>query len=674
MEYTATSTPANSVGHLPEFDSVGHLPEFDPVRRREFPEASSSETLGSHFASTATPVGHASDDAEKAPPAASPKKQFAQWGMTDHLIRNAQREEAAGFKRRELGVTWNNLTVEVKAAEAAVKENMLSQFNLPQLYRDYRTKPPMKQILSNSHGCVKPGEMLLVLGRPGSGCTTLLKLLSNRREGYANISGDIKFGNMDHKEAVRYKGQIVMNTEEELFYPRLTVGQTMDFATKLKIPFHLPDGVSSVDEYTEETKDFLLKSMGIAHTVDTKVGNEFVRGVSGGERKRVSIIECLATRASLFTWDNSTRGLDASTALEWAKALRAMTDVMGLTTIVTLYQAGNGIYNLFDKVLVLDEGKQIYYGPAQEAKGFMEDLGFVYTEGANVGKYKSAFCFFVFLFFRPFSFFMPSFFFKPLANTHSPPGDFLTGVTVPTERQIRPGWENRFPRTADAILAEYNNSTTYKDEITRYDYPNTQQAAERTEAFKDSVAWEKSNHLPGNSDLTTSFTKQLRYCTARQYQILWGEKSTFIIRQVLSMVMALIAGSCFYDAPDTTEGLFTKGGAVFFSLMYNSLAAMSEVIESFRGRPILTKHKSFAMHHPAAFCLAQITADFPVLLFQCTIFSVVIYWMVGLKHTAAAFFTFWATLFITTLVRLLLGSCLDVSFCCRSSSNITHPH
>lgn len=77
---------------------------------------------------------------------------------------------------------------------------------------------------------------------------------------------------------------------------------------------------------------------------------------------------------------------------------------------------------------------------------------------------------------------------------------------------------------------------------------------------------------------------------------------------------------------------------------------MSEVTESFKGRPILIKHKGFAMHHPAAFCLAQITADFPVLLFQCTIFSVVIYWMVGLKHTAAAFFTFWAILFTTTLV------------------------
>src|ERR1700733_10717118 len=152
--------------------------------------------------------------------------------------------------------------------------------------------------------------------------------------------------------------------------------------------------------------------MGIAHTHETKVGNEFVRGVSGGERKRVSIIETLATRGSVYCWDNSTRGLDASTALGYTKAIRAMTDIFGLASIVTLYQAGNSIYNLFDKVLLIDEGMQLYYGPMKEARPFMEELGFVCNDGANVA-------------------------------------DYLTGVTVPTERKIREGFEATYPRTGD---------------------------------------------------------------------------------------------------------------------------------------------------------------------------------------------------------------------------------
>lgn len=229
-------------------------------------------------------------------------------------------------------------------------------------------------------------------------------------------------------------------------------------------------------------------------------------------------------------------------------------------------------------------------------------------------------------------------------------GDFLTGVTVPTERKIQPGFENTFPRNADAILAEYERSPIRSSMASEYDYPNSQDARDRTESFKESIAFERNKHLPSNTVLTTSFMAQLKACTRRQYQILWGEKSTFLIKQVLSLAMSLIAGACFYNSPDTSAGLFTKGGAVFFSLLYNCIVAMSEVTESFKGRPVLVKHKSFGFYHPSAFCLAQITADIPVLLLQCTIFTVVIYWMTGLKATASAFFTFWAILWATTLV------------------------
>jgi hypothetical protein len=127
--------------------------------------------------------------------------------------------------------------------------------------------------------------------------------------------------------------------------------------------------------------------------------------------------------------------------------------------------------------------------------------------------------------------------------------------------------------------------------VSAYGYPDSELSRERMDAFKESVAWEKSKHLPKGSSLTTSFGAQVSACTSRQYQILWGEKSTFLIKQVLSCVMALIAGSCFYDSPNTSEGLFTKGGAVFFSLLYNCIVAMSEVTESFKGRPVLVKHK-----------------------------------------------------------------------------------
>jgi ABC-type multidrug transport system ATPase subunit len=106
------------------------------------------------------------------------------------------------------------------------------------------------------------------------------------------------------------------------------------------------------------------------------VGDAQVRGVSGGERKRVSIAEMMATRACVLSWDNSTRGLDASTALSYAKSLRIMANIFQTTMFVTLYQAGEGIYDQFDKVLLLNEGRCVYFGPTKGARDYMVSLGY----------------------------------------------------------------------------------------------------------------------------------------------------------------------------------------------------------------------------------------------------------------------------------------------------------
>ena len=399
----------------------------------------------------------------------------------------------------------------------------------------------------------------------------------------------------------------------------------MDFATRLNIPETLPKNAENREDYRTKYKAFLLDSMGISHTEDTKVGDAFVRGVSGGERKRVSIIETLCTRGSVMCWDNSTRGLDASTALEYTRALRSMTDALGIATIVTLYQAGNGIYDLFDKVLVLDEGKQVYYGSREEARPFMEAQGFICGDGANVA-------------------------------------DFLTGVTVPSERQIKPEFESRFPRTNTELAQAYQQSSIKTTMDRELDYPTTEEAKANTQAFCESMALDRSKHLPKKSPFTVSFGAQVKACIARQYQIIWGDKATFYIKQGSTIVQALIYGSLFYNAPDNSAGLFVKGGALFTALLHNALVAMSEVTDSYAGRPILAKHKNFAFFNPAAFCLAQVAADIPILFFQVSSFILILYFMVGLKMTAAAFFTCWFVVYVASFAMTAFFRMIGAAF------------
>ncbi|KAJ8112457.1 hypothetical protein OPT61_g5176 [Boeremia exigua] len=530
--------------------------------------------------------------------------------------------ETNDSKPKKLGVTWNNLTVKGVSNEALFNENVLSQL-LP--FGKSSGDVPNKTIIDSSFGCVKPGEMLLVLGRPDAGCTSLLNMLSNNRLGYAEIDGEVSFGAMSSVEAESYRGQIVMNTEEEIFFPSLTVNETIDFATRLRVPYHLPADVTTAEEYAQINKDFLLSAMGIEHTKGTKVGDAYIRGVSGGERKRVSIVECLATRGSVFCWDNSTRGLDASTALEWTRAMRAMTDILGLTTIATLYQAGNGIFEQFDKVLVLDEGKQIFYGPREAAVPFMEQLGF--------------FC-------------------NPAANK----ADFLTGVTVPTERAIIPGFEEQFPRTAEEIRKAYDWSSIRQKMLVESDYARSAEATHNTANFKEMVTAEKNPRLPKNSSEVVGFQAQIKTAVTRQFQIMWGDKATLILKQGSATIQALMGGSLFYNAPSNSAGLFLKSGALFFSLLYPALIALSEVTDSFTGRPILAKHRSFALHHPIAFVVAQIATDIPVMLFQITQFGLILYFLVGLQYTAAGFFTFWAVTFMAAMAMTQLFRFIGAAF------------
>ena len=154
------------------------------------------------------------------------------------------------------------------------------------------------------------------------------------------VTGDVSYGGISaSKQHAHYRGEVNYNPEDDQHFPTLNVWQTLKFSLLNKTRKREQGEINII-------VGALVRMFGISHTTRTLVGNEFVRGISGGERKRVSIAETLATKSTVVCWDNSTRGLDASTALDYANSLRIMTDVSDRTTLVTLYQAGEGIYEL----------------------------------------------------------------------------------------------------------------------------------------------------------------------------------------------------------------------------------------------------------------------------------------------------------------------------------------
>jgi ATP-binding cassette subfamily G (WHITE) protein 2 (SNQ2) len=349
----------------------------------------------------------------------------------------------------------------------------------------------------------------------------------------------------------------------------------------------------------------MLKMFNISHTKNTIVGNQFVRGISGGERKRVSIAEMMLTNATVCSWDNSTRGLDAATAVDWARSLRVLTNIYKLSTFVSLYQASENIYQQFDKVLVIDEGRQVYFGPAKEARAYFEGLGFLE---------------------------------KPRQTTP----DYLTGCTDEFEREYKVGRSAQdAPSSPDALAEAFTNS--------RY---NTQ-LTEEMKAYKLQMDIEKhvyddfqlavkqsKRHTSQRNVYSIPFYLQVLAIWKRQFLLKWQDKFSLIVSWTTSITIAIIIGTVWLNQPLTSSGAFTRGGIMFISLLFNAFQAFGELAATMMGRPIVNKHRAYTFYRPSALWIAQILVDLLFASVQIFVFSVMVYFMCGLVREAGAFFIF----------------------------------
>lgn len=149
-----------------------------------------------------------------------------------------------------------------------------------------------------------------------------------------------------HKD---FRGEVIYNAETDIHFPQLTVGETLTFAARARAPRNRMPEVTR-DQYANHMRDVVMAFFGLTHTIDTKVGNDFIRGISGGERKRVSIAECILSGSPVQCWDNSTRGLDSANALEFIRTLRLGTEAAGSTALVAIYQCSQSSYNVSDVI------------------------------------------------------------------------------------------------------------------------------------------------------------------------------------------------------------------------------------------------------------------------------------------------------------------------------------
>ncbi|KAI9488549.1 ABC-2 type transporter-domain-containing protein [Zychaea mexicana] len=520
----------------------------------------------------------------------------------------------AGKKPKHLGLVFKNLAVEGVGADAHTILNVITGLlSLVQPWKlfNFGLGGSTKTILHPLSGFVKDGEMLLVLGRPGAGTTTLLKVLANMRSGYKNIKGDVSYGGIDSATfAKHYRGQVIYNEEEDQHYPTLTTKETLQFALRTKTPGNrLPDETKEV--FVNKLIYMLGNMLGLSKKMDTLVGDSVVRGLSGGERKRLSIAEAMTTQSSINLWDGATRGLDAVSALDYVRSLRVMTDVSRNTTVSTLYQASSSMFALYDKVLVLDSGYCVYFGPVELAKDYFESLGFYRSPRKSIP-------------------------------------DFLTGISNPLEREIKPGFTA--PESAAELHQRYVESDIYKEMMKELAAYEDQVLEEKpSDLFKKAVYEEHQKLAPKKDPYTVSFYQQVKALTIRNFQLLSRSHESLISRYGTVLIIAFLLGSCFYKMPLNAEGAVSRAGAICFTIINIGFISHSELVNIMLGRPILEKHKHYAMYRPAAYYLSQVVVDLPLIIAQVILYQLITYFLMGLQLNAGRFFTFFLVLVVMSL-------------------------
>ncbi|KAI5306517.1 GTPase-activating protein, partial [Ascosphaera pollenicola] len=542
----------------------------------------------------------------------SPNFDFYRWArMYMKLL------EDEGIKKRRAGFTFKNLTVTGSGSDLHLQPTVMTPFRVFTHPREVLAPgKPERHILHSFNGTVKKGELLVVLGRPGSGCSTFLKTIAGQINGLVLQPGSEVHYDGIPQEIMRkeFRGETVYSGEDEHHFPHLPVGYTLEFAARARTPERRILGMAR-DEFAHKMTKTAMSIFGLSHTYNTRVGNEFIRGVSGGERKRVSICELALAGAPICCWDNSTRGLDSATALEFTQALRVAANVMGITSAVAIYQASQDIYDLFDKTIVLYEGRQIYFGPASLARRYFEDMGYV--------------C-------------------PPRQTT----GDFLTSVTNSRERVVKPGYEHKIPRNAVEFERYWLESDAFKAMKAQMDederkFPPGKSAV--LQEFRESHQEAQSKHVRPTSPYTLSIPMQIKLCGSRAYKRIMCDMTSTITIICAEIILSLIVGSIFFRTTDDTDGFFGKSSVLYFAILLNAFLSVSEINSLYAQRPIIAKHEALAFYYPWVEAAAGIVADIPIKFTIAVCFNTIVYFLGSLRYSASAYFTFFLFSFITML-------------------------
>ncbi|RKP37286.1 P-loop containing nucleoside triphosphate hydrolase protein, partial [Dimargaris cristalligena] len=442
-----------------------------------------------------------------------------------------------------------------------------------------------KVILKGLTGAFQPGRVTAILGPSGSGKTSLLNILA----------GSVKMGRVDGQLLINGRnvtGQAIRTIsgyvfQDDVILPTMTVAEAITMCAILRCPDLNP-------EQRKQRVNEVIALLELEKARDTVIGSAHVKGVSGGERKRCAIAMELVTNPSVLFLDEPTSGLDAYTAATVTFILRQLAR-SGRTVVTVMHQPSSEIFHTFDDVMILQDGRTVYMGEAENAVAYFTRAGYpcpTYTNPADF--------FFMSVLYR----------FDPENLTM---GDKTEANQLERNRMehIYEFWR----RSPEAAYYEY---------VARH--PLTRAIT------------------PGMFKQVSSFSVQYNHLLKRAARNGWRNKMVIQAKFFQALFFGVFIGLIYLNIPgkdNLAAQIQDMTGALFFVAVNQFFANAMPVITTFAAeRDVFRREHGNGLYSLPSYFLAKNTVELPFVILSPFIFATITYWMFGLQADAGKFFIY----------------------------------
>lgn len=459
----------------------------------------------------------------------------------------------------------------------------------------------VRHVLKNVSFQAKPWEILAIVGPSGAGKSSLLEILAGK---HSPQSGTVLLNHkpVDKAQFRKLSGYV---TQKDTLFPLLTVEETLMFSAKLRLKL-------SQEQLCTRVKS-LIQELGLDHVAGTRIGDDRVRGISGGERRRVSIGVEVIHDPKVLILDEPTSGLDSTSALQIIDMLKVMADTRGRTIILSIHQPGFRIVKLFNSLLLLANGSVLHHGTADLLGVNLRLMGLELPLHVNVVEFAIE-----------------------SIDTIQQQQICMPAVQVETPRQLMQ------QKKGDGTGEGRNGKFTL------------QQLFQQSKVIDEEIVYAGMDFT---CDFANSRLRETMILTHRFSKNVFRTKELFACRTIQMLVSGLVLGSIFCNLKDDLDGAMERVGLFAFILTFLLSSSIEALPIFLQEREILMKETSCGSYRVSSYAIANGLVYLPFLLILAILFSMPLYWLVGLNRNFLAFLHF------LLLIWLILYTANSVVVC-----------